>query len=56
MQTKKTEQDHQMMWIDKLMERGIFKYGDRQLYELSIDELKQLIYKTEHMQTSPRVS
>lgn len=31
-----------MMWIERLMEQGIFKYGDRQLYELTVDELVHL--------------
>jgi hypothetical protein len=32
----------QMIWIEKLMAQGIFKHGDRQLYELSTEELMHL--------------
>ncbi|WP_083632389.1 Fur-regulated basic protein FbpA [Domibacillus antri] len=32
----------QMMWIERLMAQGIFKCGDRQLYELTVDELMYL--------------
>lgn len=39
MQIKENEQ---MIWIERLMEKGVFKYGDRQLYELTVDELIHL--------------
>ncbi|MGG3449426.1 Fur-regulated basic protein FbpA [Domibacillus aminovorans] len=32
----------QMIWIERLMKKGIFKYGNRQLYELTVDELIHL--------------
>lgn len=32
----------QMIWIEKLMAQGIFKHGERQLYELSTEELMHL--------------
>jgi hypothetical protein len=34
-----TTEKEKMMWIEHLMKQGIFKYGDRQLYELTVDEL-----------------
>ncbi|WP_083256016.1 Fur-regulated basic protein FbpA [Domibacillus iocasae] len=37
----------QMIWIEKLMAQGIFKYGERQLYELSMEELIYLSDKVE---------
>ncbi|WP_082087930.1 Fur-regulated basic protein FbpA [Domibacillus indicus] len=37
-----TSENEQMIWIEKLMAQGIFKYGDRQLYELSTEELIHL--------------
>ncbi|OXS74525.1 Fur-regulated basic protein FbpA [Domibacillus enclensis] len=37
-----TTETEQMVWIEKLMAQGIFKYGDRQLYELSLEELVHL--------------
>ncbi|WP_144289492.1 Fur-regulated basic protein FbpA [Domibacillus epiphyticus] len=44
-----TTEKEQMKLIERLMEQGIFKYGDRQLYELTVDEL---IYLNESMDTS----
>lgn len=35
-------ENEQMIWIERLMEKGIFKYEDRQLYELTVDELIRL--------------
>ncbi|MCP3763987.1 Fur-regulated basic protein FbpA [Domibacillus sp. A3M-37] len=37
-----TTENEQMIWIERLMAQGIFKYGDRQLYELSMEELMYL--------------
>ena len=37
-----TTENEQMIWIEKLMAQGIFKYGNRQLYELSLEELMHL--------------
>ncbi len=42
-----TAENEQMIWIEKLMEQGIFKYEDRQLYELTVDELIYLTNKSE---------
>jgi hypothetical protein len=42
-----TTEHEQMIWIEKLMAQGIFKYGDRQLYELSMEELVYLSDKME---------
>ncbi|WNS80442.1 Fur-regulated basic protein FbpA [Domibacillus sp. DTU_2020_1001157_1_SI_ALB_TIR_016] len=42
-----TTENEQMIWIEKLMAQGIFKYGDRQLYELSTEELMHLSDQSE---------
>lgn len=42
-----TIENEQMIWIEKLMAQGIFKYGDRHLYELTVDELMYLSDKSE---------
>ncbi|WP_082220350.1 Fur-regulated basic protein FbpA [Domibacillus robiginosus] len=42
-----TAENEQMIWIEKLMAQGIFKHGDRQLYELSTEELMYLSDQSE---------
>ncbi|WP_309091315.1 Fur-regulated basic protein FbpA [Domibacillus sp.] len=42
-----TTENEQMIWIEKLMAQGIFKHGDRQLYELSMEELMHLSNQSE---------